>query len=89
MKVVCLLLALFALAAADPYYIPNTDEYFDRPAESLDDLERMGIDTASLHPDIAEDARLLVVSTVKRKFNIHKLIKQLSASFSCEIWFQR
>lgn len=74
MKVVYFLLTLFALAAADPYYIPNTDEYFDRPAETLDDLERMGIDTASLHPDIAEDARLLVVSTLKPKIVIHKLI---------------
>lgn len=63
MKVVCCLLALFAIVAADPYYVPNTDEYFDRPAETLADFERMGIDTASLHPDIAEDARLLVVST--------------------------
>lgn len=65
MKVVCVLLAVVAIVAADPYYIPNTDEYFDRPAETLDDFERMGIDVASLHPDIAEDARLLVVSTLK------------------------
>lgn len=74
MKVVCVFLALFALAAADSYFIPNTDEYFDRPAESLADLERMGIDTASIHPDIAEDARLLVVSIFKSIIITNKII---------------